>query len=47
MELVEVGPIRGCPDEGHSLEATFEAVSGKESFECVDCGAVFIQESWC
>jgi hypothetical protein len=47
MELVEGGPIRGCPDEGHELEATFEAVSGKESFECVDCGAVFIQESWC
>ena len=44
MKLVEAGPLPNCIDEGHELEATFEAVTGRESFVCVDCGAVFIQE---
>jgi hypothetical protein len=47
MELVESGPIRPCGDGCSELDITFEALSGKQSMECVDCGAVFIQESWC
>ena len=45
MKLVEAGPIPSCKDQGHVLEAGYEAVSGAETFTCAECGAVFVQEA--
>jgi hypothetical protein len=45
LKLVENGPIGPCVGFAHGdLEATVE-LDGRESFVCVDCGAVFIQEA--
>jgi putative hemolysin len=44
MKLVEAGPLPNCIDHGHELVAT-EEHDGRESFVCVECGSVWIQEA--
>lgn len=41
MRLVETSSLPSCGPGQHELEAGIEAITGHETFTCVECGAVF------